>query len=201
MPGYEIQVRDSEGNTLPERHVGTLFVRGPSVMNGYFDDNRATTEVLSEDGWLNTGDLAYVADDRIFITGRVTDLLTVNGRSVWPQDLENIAEQHPEVRTGDTAAIAVTGEDGETRIVMLLQNRHPKKAEASGLGVKIQLLIRRHTGLDCKIELVPRHTLPRTTSGKLARARARKEYLDRMARTVKRAGRDARPYSLKRLMA
>lgn len=131
MPGYEIQIRDSEGNTLPDRHVGTLFVRGPSVMTGYFDDNRATADVLSEDGWLNTGDLAYIADDRIFITGRDTELLTVDGRSIWPQDLELIAEQHPEVRTGDAAAIAVAGDNGENRIVILLQNRNPEKAEAS----------------------------------------------------------------------
>lgn len=201
MRGYEIQIRDSEGNTLPDRHVGTLFVRGPSVMTGYFDDNRATADVLSEDGWLNTGDLAYIADDRIFITGRDTELLTVDGRSIWSQDLELIAEQHPEVRTGDAAAIAVAGDNGENRIVILLQNRNPEKAEASGLAVKIQRLIRRQTGLDCKIELVPRHTLPRTTSGKLARAIARQEHIDRMAHTVKRAGLVARPYALSRLRA
>lgn len=201
MPGYEIQVRDLGGNALPERHVGTLFVRGPSVMNGYFDDTRATTEVLSQDGWLNTGDLAYVADDRIFVTGRETDLLTVNGRSVWPQDLENMAEQHPEVRSGDSVAISIEGENGQTQIVLLLQNRNPEKAEKLGLDVKIQRLIRREAGLDCKIELVPRRTLPRTTSGKLARARARQEYLGRMARTVKRAGLVAHPYALSRLRA
>ena len=201
LPGYQIQVRDSEGNALPERHLGILFVRGPSVMTGYFDDSQATTQVLSEDGWLNTGDLAYIADDRIFITGRDTDLLTVDDRSIWPQDLEIIAEQHPEVRAGDAAAIAVAGADGENRIVMLLQNRNPKKAEKSGLDVKIQRLIGRKTGLDCKIELVPRHTIPRTTSGKLARAIARQEHVNRMARTVKRAGLGARPWALGRLRA
>jgi fatty-acyl-CoA synthase len=185
MPEYEIQVRDSRGRLLPERHVGTLFVRGPSVMSGYFGDARATAEVLADDGWLNTGDLAYVADNQIFITGREKDLLNVNDRSVWPQDLENIAEQQPEVRTGDAAAIAVPAEDGIDRIVLLLQSRNPEKATQSGLTVRIQRLILREIGIDCEIELVPRHTLPRTTSGKLARARARQEYLDRMARTVK----------------
>ena len=185
MPGFEIQVRDGQGHLLPERHVGTLFVRGPSVMSGYFGDARATSEVLSDDGWLNTGDLAYVADNQIFITGREKDLLHVNDRSVWPQDLESIAEAQPEVRTGDAAAIGVPAEDGIDRIVLLLQSRNPDKTKPSGLTVRIQRLIRRTMGIDCEIELVPRHTLPRTTSGKLARARARQEYLDRMARTVK----------------
>jgi fatty-acyl-CoA synthase len=170
-------------------------------MDGYFDNAPATAEVLSEDGWLNTGDLAYVADDNIFITGREKDQLTANGRSLWPQDFESIAEQQPEFRTGDAAAIDVPGENGENRIVLLLQSRNPEKTDKSGFTVKIQRLIRRQTGLDCEIELVPRHRLPRTTSGKLARARARQEYINRMARTVKRAGLVARPYTLSRLGA
>ncbi len=185
MPGYEIQVRDGRGQVLPERRIGTLYVRGPSVMSGYFDNEDATRDALSDDGWLNTGDLAYIADNHIFITGREKDLLIVNGRWVWPQDLESIAEQQPEARTGDAAVISVPGENGQDTAVLLLQCRKPDQTKQSGLTLRIQKLIRRKIGIDCKIELVSRHTLPRTTSGKLARARARQEYLDRMARTDK----------------
>jgi fatty-acyl-CoA synthase len=185
MPGYEIQVRDEHGRLLPERHVGTLYVRGPSVMSGYFGDEKMTREVLSDDGWLNTGDLAYLAESHIFITGREKDLLIINGRSVWPQDLEKIAEQQPEVRTGDAAAIVAPDENGRETAVLLLQCRKPELAKQSGLKLLIQGLINRRLGLDCKIELVSRHTLPRTTSGKLARAKARQEYINRMARTTK----------------
>ena len=127
-------------------------------------------------------------------TGREKDLLGINGRSVWPQDIETIAEQQPGVRTGDAVAISVCGEDGKNRIILLLENRNTEKAEKDGLDVKIRRIIGRKTGLDCKIELVPRHTLPRTTSGKLARTRARQEYMDRIARSVKRAGLVAGPY-------
>ena len=109
MPEYEIQVRDGQGHVLPERHVGPLYLRGPSVMSGYFDNEDATREVLSDDGWLNTGDLAYLAKNNIYITGRQKDLLIIRGRSVWPQDLEKIAEQQPEVRTGDAAGDCCTG--------------------------------------------------------------------------------------------
>jgi len=185
MPEYQIQVRDGQGQVLPERHVGTLYVRGPSVMGGYFDNENATRDVLSDDGWLNTGDLAYLVENNIYITGRQKDLLIVNGRWVWPQDLENIAEQQPEVRMGDAAAISVPGEDGQSTAVLLLQCRRPDQTDQSGLGLRIQRLIRRKIGINCKVELVPRHTLPRTTSGKLARARACQEYLERMARTDK----------------
>jgi fatty-acyl-CoA synthase len=187
MPEYQIQVRDGQGNVLPERHVGTLYVRGPSVMSGYFDNEDATRDVLSDDGWLNTGDVAYIANNNIFITGREKDLLIVNGRLVWPQDIESIAEQQPEVRMGDAAAISVPGEDGQDTAVLLLQCRKPDQTKQSGLTLPIQRLIRRKIGINCKIELVSRHTLPRTTSGKLARAKAHQEYLERMARTAKTA--------------
>jgi fatty-acyl-CoA synthase len=185
MPGYEIQVRDKFGRVLPDRHVGTLYVRGPSVMRGYVGNENATREVLSDDGWLRTGDVAYLAGNNIYITGREQELLVINRRSVWPQDLEGIAEQQPEVRTGDAAAIAAPGEDGRDRAVLLLQCRRPEQTQPSGLAPRIQRLIRRKLGIDCNIELVSRHTLPRTTSGKLARARARQEYINRMARTAK----------------
>ena len=185
MPEYEIQVRDGQGQVLPERHVGTLYLRGPSVMSGYFDNEDATRNVLSDDGWLNTGDLAYLVENNIYITGRQKDLLIISGRSVWPQDLESIAEQQPEVRMGDTAAISVPGEDGQDTAVLLLQCRKPDQAKQSGLTLRIQRLIFQKIGIASKIELVSRHTLPRTTSGKLARARARQEYLERMARTAK----------------
>jgi fatty-acyl-CoA synthase len=185
MPEYQIQVRDGQGHVLPERQIGTLYVRGPSVMSGYFDNENATGDVLSDEGWLNTGDLAYIADTNIFITGREKDLLIVNSRWVWPQDLESIAEQQPEVRMGDAAAISVPGEEGQDTAVLLLQCRKPDQTKQSGLTLRIQRLIRRKIGINCRIELVSRHTLPRTTSGKLARARARQEYLERMARTAK----------------
>ena len=187
MPGHEIQVRDETGKPLPERRIGRLYVRGPSVMSGYFNDTNATREVLSADGWLNTGDMGYIADNQIFITGRQAEVLAANGRSVWPQDIEAIAEQQPEVRTGDAAAIAVPGEDGRNQAILLLQCRRPEQTQKTDLTLRIRRLIRRQFQIDCQIELVPRHTLPRTTSGKLARTKARQEYINRMARTDKTA--------------
>jgi fatty-acyl-CoA synthase len=78
-------------------------------MDGYYGDDDATREVLSKEGWLNTGDLAYRFKKNIVITGRETDQIIVNSRNIWPQDLEGIAEQQPEVRTGDARAISVPG--------------------------------------------------------------------------------------------
>ena len=181
LPGYEVEVRDDKGRVLPERHCGTLYVRGPSVMSGYFGDLKATREVLSPDGWLNTGDLAYRVGNGIMITGREKDLIIINGRNIWPQDLEYLAEQQPEVRTGDASAFSVTGPAGQEQAVMMVQCRQSDEKKRTDLRERLYGLVHEEFAIDCLIELVPRNTLPRTTSGKLSRSGARKEYLKRIA--------------------
>ncbi|MDO8942763.1 MAG: fatty acyl-AMP ligase [Desulfobacterales bacterium] len=181
LPGYDVEVRDDGGRPLPERHVGTLFVRGPSVMSGYFGEEALTREVLSPEGWLNTGDLAYVVDGSIVITGRQKDLIIINGRNIWPQDMEYIAESQPEVRTGDASAFSVSAPDGEDKAVLVIECRDSNEAKRDELVSRLQALIRQDLGIDCFIELVPRNTLPRTTSGKLSRSGAKKDFLQRVA--------------------
>ncbi|MGE5255531.1 MAG: fatty acyl-AMP ligase [Hyphomicrobiales bacterium] len=180
LPGFEVDVRSSDGRSLPERHVGTLFVRGPSVMSGYFGEETLTREVLSAQGWLNTGDLAYMADGSVVITGRQKDLIIINGRNIWPQDLEYIAESQPEVRTGDASAFSVTAPDGEDKAVLVIECRECNYAKRTELATRIQTLIRQDLGIECFIELVARNTLPRTTSGKLSRSGAKKDFLQRV---------------------
>jgi fatty-acyl-CoA synthase len=180
LPDYEVEVRDGQGQALPERHCGTLFVRGPSVMSGYFGDTETTREVLSPDGWLNTGDLGYRVGDSIVITGREKDMIIINGRNIWPQDLEYLAEQQPEVRTGDASAFSVPGPDGEEKAVLVIQCRVSDVVKRANLMERLHGLLREELGIDCFIELVPRHTLHRTSSGKLSRSGARQDFLKRV---------------------
>jgi fatty-acyl-CoA synthase len=181
LPGYEVEVRDTDGSVMPERSCGTIYVRSPSVMSGYFGDFKLTQEVLSSDGWFNTGDLGYSIKNSIFITGREKDLIIINGRNIWPQDLEFLAEQQPEVRTGDASAFSVPDLNREERAVMMVQCRVPHDQKRTHLLERLQRLIHEELGIDCYIDLVPRNTLPRTTSGKLSRSKARQEFLKRVA--------------------
>jgi fatty-acyl-CoA synthase len=181
LPDHSVEVRDARGNTLPDRHVGTLFVKGPSVMSGYFGEEELTREILSTDGWLNTGDLAYIADQSVVITGRQKDLIIINGRNIWPQDLEYLAENQPEVRTGDASAFSVGGVDGEDKAVLVVECRESKSEKRSVLVDTLQGLVCNELGIECYIELVPRNTLPRTTSGKLSRSGAKRDFLKRVA--------------------
>ncbi len=199
LPGYDVEVRDDSGRPLPERHVGTLFVRGPSVMSGYFGEEALTREVLSPEGWLNTGDLAYIVAGSIVITGRQKDLIIINGRNIWPQDLEYIAESQPEVRTGDASAFSVTAPDGQDRAVLVIECRDSNAAKRDELVSRLQALIRQDLGTECFIELVPRNTLPRTTSGKLSRSGAKKDFLQRVADgKTEQPGANYETYALRR---
>jgi fatty-acyl-CoA synthase len=180
LPDYEVEVRDHNGKKLPERHVGTIYVRAASMMSGYFGDPKLTQEVLNSDGWFNTGDIGYFAKGGLFITGRDKDMIIINGRNIWPQDLEFVAEQQLEVRTGDASAFSVPGPNGEEKAVIMVQCRVSDDPQRADLRARLQALIHQELGIDCYIDLVPRNTLPRTTSGKLSRSKARKEFLRRV---------------------
>ena len=105
LPGHQLEVRDEAGSVLADRAVGRIFVKGPSVMPGYFGEPEASREVLSPDGWLDTGDLGYMLDGEIVVTGRAKDLIIVNGRNVWPQDIEWAIEARKVVKSGDVGGL------------------------------------------------------------------------------------------------
>jgi fatty-acyl-CoA synthase len=175
---FEVEVRDASGKVVPERHIGVIHVRAPSVMSGYFNEPEITAQTLSPDAWLNTGDIGYQTAAGLMITGRKKDLIIINGRNIWPQDLEQIAEQQPELRPGDALAFAVPGMDGADTVVMVVQSREKGAEQLAELSRRLQGLVHTEMGVDCHIELVPLHTLPRTSSGKLSRSKARLNYID-----------------------
>jgi fatty-acyl-CoA synthase len=172
----EVQIREEEGAALPERAIGKVWCRGPSVMTGYFRDQQATDACLV-DGWLDTGDMGYLSDGYLYIVGRAKDMIIVNGRNHWPQDIEWAVEQIPGFKAGDIAAFAITTPGGEETPAVLVQCRTSDVSERSRLRDAIRERVRAVTGMNCVVELVPPRTLPRTSSGKLSRAKARNLYL------------------------
>jgi fatty-acyl-CoA synthase len=177
IPGHEIEARDELGRPMADREVGRIFVRGPSLMTGYYNAPEETARVLSTDGWLDTGDLGYLIGDQIVITGRAKDLIIVNGRNLWPQDLEWAAEAEVSaLRSGDVAVFSVDGEADE-EVVVLVQCRTSDPDARDALTVELAKIFRGRHGLDSKIVLVPPRSLPQTSSGKLSRSRARTMYL------------------------
>jgi fatty-acyl-CoA synthase len=177
LPSQEVEIRDPKGEVLPPRVAGRVVIRGLSVMRGYFNDPGATSMALDGDGWLDTGDIGYMAEGDLVIVGRAKDTIIVNGRNVWPQDLEWIVEQTPGVRSQSCAAFGIYEPGKGERAVVLVQSglRDPEEREALCAAAHRDIL--QSTGLDCRIVLVPPHSLPRTSSGKLNRSLARDRFL------------------------
>ncbi len=177
VTGMEVEVRDADGEPLPDRGIGKLYVRGTSVMAGYFRDPESTAACLTGDGWLDTGDMGYLSGGYIFIVGRAKDMIIINGRNHWPQDIEWAVEQIPGFKAGDIAAFAITGLSGEETPAVLVHCRVSDPAERGRLRDDIRERVRAITGITPVVELVPPRTLPRTSSGKLSRTKARNLYL------------------------
>jgi len=159
---------------LPDRQVGELFIRGTSVTPGYFKRPDAT-EAMFHDGWLCTGDLAYMLEGELVICGRIKDVIIVGGRNVFPEDIERAVGTVEGVRAGNVIAFGVEGYKGKETVIVVAEVRsddlervrhdiHHVALEVSGLPPR-------------DVMLVKPGTLPKTSSGKLQRAKCRESYL------------------------
>ena len=177
LPGHELEVRGSKGEVLADRNVGDIYVRGPSITPGYYQNEEATEATIAEEGWLLTGDLGYMLDGQIIITGRSKDLILSHGRNIWPQDLEWAVEEAVTGRIGRTAAFPVTNETGVDEIVLLVECRSRKPENLSRLYAEAKAAAAMAANTQVHIGLVPLSSLIVTSSGKISRARARQKYV------------------------
>ena len=176
VPGLEFRIVDPEtGEDLPERYVGELLIRGTSVTPGYYKRPEATAE-LFRDGWLCTGDLGYLLDDELVLCGRIKDVIIVGGRNVFPEDIERACGRIDGVRAGNVIAFGMEGYKGKESVVVVAE---VKGSDHEAIRKEIH-----HRALDVcgipprDIMLVKPSTLPKTSSGKLQRAKCREQYLE-----------------------
>ena len=180
VPGLEMRICEpSSGAVLGDRWVGELELRGTSVTPGYYK-RPDLSEGLFHDGWLRTGDLAYTVEGELAMCGRLKDVIIVGGRNVYPMDIERAVGEIEGVRAGNVIAFGVEGYKGKESVVIVAEVR-PDPAGATDLDAV------RHTVHDRCVQvcglpprdvlLVQPGTLPKTSSGKLQRARCREQYL------------------------
>jgi fatty-acyl-CoA synthase len=172
IPGTELKVVDEHGRTVTERVVGHIWVRSDSLMTGYAGDPDATVDAIV-DGWLRTGDLGYIADGALFITGRVKELIITGGHNVFPAAIEEVVAEDPDVRSGCIAAVGVWSPMLDTeQVVVVCETRVEPEAHRLLASRLRERLRARAISVD-RVILVGPGLLPRTTSGKLRRAALR----------------------------
>ncbi len=171
FPDHEVRVVDDTFQPVPERHVGTIVARGPSVMQGYFEQPGATADAL-RDGWLLTGDLGYIAEGALYVCGRTKDLIIRQGRKYHPPDIEASLADLQGVALSGVAVFARSRSDAPDEVVAVIETR------AGNRGVEIEEAVRRRVretaGLDVdRVVITAPGTIPRTTSGKVRRSETR----------------------------
>lgn len=178
IPGHQLRVADERGNTVPERQVGRVLFRGPSATSGYFRRPDATAQLIDADGWLDSGDYGYLADDEIFLTGRAKDVIIRGGRNLYPYELEQAAGALPGVRKGCVAVFAATdAAAGSERLVVVAETREADAAARDGLIHAIQSAALAAVGTPADdVVLAPPGSVLKTSSGKIRRAACREAY-------------------------
>ena len=177
LSDHKIEVRSDEGDVLDEREIGHIMIKGPSLMAGYYGNPEATSAIMDSDGWMATGDMGYMLDGQLVVTGRSKDLILHNGRNIWPQDIEWAVERIDSMRSGDVAAFAVEPDGDDEQIVVLVQCRETRDEEREALRRTVAGVVHQQAGIECQVVLVPPRSLPFTSSGKLSRAGAKLRFL------------------------
>lgn len=178
LPGHEVRIVDESGKRLPPRRVGRLEFRGPSATRGYYRNAEATARLI-RDGWLDSGDLAYLVDGDIVITGRVKDTIIRGGRNLYPYELEEAVGAIPGVRRGCVAVFgaAVAGQ-GTEKLVVVAESRETDSAARQELIRRINSLAVDLLGTPPDdVVLAPPHAVLKTSSGKIRRSATRDVYL------------------------
>ncbi|MEM6651436.1 MAG: fatty acyl-AMP ligase [Pseudomonadota bacterium] len=177
ISGHEMKICDDDGHEVRDRVVGRIMFRGDSVSPGILDRNMGIVPLTDEDGWLDTGDLGYLLNGQVIITGRHKDLILWNGRNIWPQDIEWTAEKAGGRHIPKSAAFKLSDDDGNGHIYLLAEcrARHPEQREA--ILSKVTANVRQTVGAPIEVILVPTRSLIMTSSGKLSRMRTRQKFI------------------------
>jgi 1-acyl-sn-glycerol-3-phosphate acyltransferase len=177
LPGHEIRIVDSGGRELAERREGRLQFRGPSATSGYFRNEAATESLLTEDAWLDSGDLAYVAEGEVYLTGRIKDVIIRAGRNIYPHELEEAVGALEGVRKGCVAVFGARTRGETEELVVVAETREEDPGRKRAIEESIREVAQALLGTPPeRVLLAPPHTVLKTSSGKLRRAATRKLY-------------------------
>ena len=179
IPRHELRIVDDAGRDRPARVEGRVQFRGPSSMQGYFENPEATAAVVREGGWIDTGDLGFRDEEGdLYVTGRAKDVIIAGGRNIYPQEVEEAVAEVPGVRRGCVAAFGVQdAATGTERLVVVAETRGGVPPEGSPLHAAVNAAIVGAIGVPADAIVFARPgSVPKTSSGKIRRASTRELY-------------------------
>lgn len=189
---HAVRILNEHGEQLPDRFVGEIEFRGPSVTSGYLNDATATAECYHDRAVL-TGDLGYLADGHLFVTGRKKDLIIVRGTNYVPQSIEWCVEVLPGLRKGGVIAFGYQNEEGTEDIIIACESAN---GDDTKIARSVRSCVYENYALPvADVVILPPGALPKTSSGKLQRSRARTLYLDGSLRKMATIRETAAPAS------
>jgi 1-acyl-sn-glycerol-3-phosphate acyltransferase len=173
----EVRIVDDAGRELGERQEGVLEFRGPSMTKGYFR-NEEKTRALFDNGWINSGDRAYIAEGDIYITGRVKDIIIRAGRNTYPHEIEEAISKIPGVRKGGVAAFgSADPQTGTERLIVMAETKETNAEARQKIIAAAHEIVTQSAGSAADdIVLVPPRGVPKTSSGKVRRSSAKELY-------------------------
>jgi fatty-acyl-CoA synthase len=173
FPGHGLQIVDEAMRPLPERHVGSIAVRGPSLMSGYFE--AAVSGGAFNGEWLMTGDVGYLANGELYVCGRTKDLIIRQGRKYHPTDLESSIVGTEGLPVSGVVVFGINKVQEADEVVAVLEARASARAE--DIEDRVRRRVRETAGLEIDhVVVTPPGTIPRTTSGKVRRAETRARF-------------------------
>ncbi len=180
LPEHEIQITNGKGCPVEERVVGHVLFRGPSVTRGYFRNPDATNKVLRSDGWMDSGDLGYWADNELFVTGRLKDLIIKAGRNLYPHEIEELVGSISGIRKGCVAAFGVQDTTlGTERLILIAETRETSAERRKQIHSTITEQMMSVLGIaPDSVVFSPPGSILKTSSGKIRHAATRDAYLN-----------------------
>ncbi len=170
---------DSEGLPLGENQIGHIQFRGPSRTVGYFELPDETAASIDPPDWWKTGDIGYLRDGALRITGRAKDLIIIRGANYFPSDFEQAAETVPGVRLGAVVAVGYRPDDGDCEELHLVVETELPDGQHESLRRAVWTAVSSRTGVPAAaIHLVPKRSIPKTSSGKVQRSKTRELFVE-----------------------
>ncbi|MGL4106795.1 non-ribosomal peptide synthetase [Clostridium sp. LP20] len=173
----KLRIVGDKGQELGENYIGHIEIIGKNVTRGYYNNSKRTKELIKEDGWLSTGDLGFLRNSRLIITGRHKDIIIVNGINYYPQDIEAIVERMDEVTNKGVVACGVYNENLNNDDIVLFIKLNKTISEVAELALKIKERVNSCTGIEVK-SIIPVRLIPKTTSGKVQRFKLAQRYIN-----------------------